>query len=154
VSTSHGRYSRERIVFTLSCALAVTIVVVATPFASLWHQQGELSATKAAIAQVQAQSAALTAEAKTVSSASAAIELAREQYQLVLPGQRLVQVLPGRASSYIAANAGDPGFQPLVNPLNSSSLGSGSSATVATTTTQHAQPGFVSRFLRTLEFWR
>ena len=47
----------------------------------------------------------LKLESKTIDSKAAAIELAREQYQLVAPGQSLIQVLPENS----AGEFGDPG---------------------------------------------
>jgi len=151
VSTSRGRYLRERYALPLSIAIAVTILVAMFPAQSLWRQQSELSATSAAISRVKQESANLTAQAKSVSSAAAAISLAREQYQLVLPGQRLIQILPGSGTGFITANSGDPGQQPLVNP-QSALLNLPTTQATASTPTR-ASGGFVSRLLRTLEFW-
>jgi hypothetical protein len=110
-----------------------------------------LNAASSQIAQISRQSLALSQQAKAVSSEAAAIAQAREQYQLVLPGQSLIQVLPGNGGGYVAANATDPGFQPLVNPGNGVISSAG-----ATTVSSPASGvrGFVSRFVRTLEFWR
>ena len=128
---------------------AISIVTVAFPFQTLWRQQTALNAAASQIAQIHRQSAALTQQARAVSSEAAAIALAREQYQLVLKGQSLIQVLPGNGGGYVAANASDPGFQPLVNPgdgLVPSASGSAHGAS-------SALHGFVTRFVRTLEFW-
>jgi hypothetical protein len=79
--------------------------------------------------------------------------LAREQYQLVAPGQSLIQVLPGDGSGKVSQSTGDPGLQPLVSPTSVSSLAS--SAAGNTLTKKHKAPnGFLGRFERTLEFWR
>jgi len=136
----------------LSVLCAIAIVSVAFPFKTLWRQQIALNAATSQIAQIDRQSASLTQQAKAVSTEAAAIALAREQYQLVLPGQRLIQVLPGNGGGYVAPNSNDPGFQPLVNP----------GTAVVPSSTGHADSspstsglrGFVSRFVRTLEFWR
>ena len=131
---------------------AISIVVVAFPFQTLWRQQTALNAASSQIAQISRQSLALSQQAKAVSSEAAAIALAREQYQLVLPGQSLIQVLPGNGGGYVAANATDPGFQPLVNPGNG--VISSTGATHAVSSPTSGVRGFVSRFVRTLEFWR
>ena len=129
---------------------AIAIVAVAFPFQTLWRQQGALNEARSQIAQINRQTAALTQQAKAVSTEAAAIALAREDYQLVQPGQSLIQVLPGNGSGYVAQNSTDPGTQPLVNigqilAPSSSSSGAGSSSS--------GVHGFVSRFVRTLEFW-
>jgi hypothetical protein len=125
-------------------------VTVAFPFKTLWRQQVALNAATSQIAQINQHSASLTQQAKAVSTEAAAIALAREQYQLVLPGQRLIQVLPGNGTGYVAPNSNDPGFQPLVNP-GTDIVTSGTSGTSSSSTS--GIHGFVSRFVRTLEFW-
>lgn len=131
---------------------AISIVTVAFPFQTLWRQQIALNAASSQIAQINRQSTALTRQAKAVSSEAAAIALAREQYQLVLKGQSLIQVLPGNGGGYVAANSTDPGFQPLVNPGDGVvATPSASSATAHPSTS--GLHGFVTRFVRTLEFW-
>lgn len=121
------------------------------PASALWHQQSEINQTVAQIAAIQRQDQALQLQAKSVSSASAATLLAREQYQLVAPGQSLIQVLPGDGSGKVNQSTGDPGLQPLVSPTSVSSLAIG--ATPAKSTTHQASHGFFARFVRTLEFW-
>ena len=132
---------------------AIAVVVVAFPFQTLWRQQSALNQARSQIAQINRQSAALTQQAKAVSTTAAAIALAREDYQLVQPGQSLIQVLPGNGAGYVALNSTDPGTQPLVN------IGQGvvptSGATSSSAGSSHTGvQGFVSRFVRTLEFWR
>lgn len=120
------------------------------PLSTLWHQQSEINLTTAQINAIKKQDAALKQQATAVSSASAATLLAREQYQLVAPGQSLIQVLPGNGAGGVSANAGDPGFAPLVSPTSVSSL-----TTTATPAPKHSDAnGFLVRFIRTLEFWR
>ncbi len=129
----------------VAIAMAAFIIAVGIPYQALFRQKAQLAASAAAIAHVQDQTKALQQQIAAVKSSSAALALAREQWQLVLPHQGLIQVLPG-------ADAGstDPGFQPIVNPGNADL-----SATTATTQTKVVtNTGFVSRFLRTLEFWR
>jgi hypothetical protein len=115
----------------------------------LWRQQTELDATSNAIALLHQQSANLQRQAEATSSRSAALALARQQYQLVLPGQSLIQILPGAGASS-SAQSGDPGFQPLVSPQNAGLGG----FEAPTTTRVKAGSNFLVRFVRTLEFWR
>jgi hypothetical protein len=135
----------------LAVVTAVAMLVGWFPATAIWHQQSELNATTAQINAIRDQQRALSVQAKSIDSRSAAILLAREQYQLVSPGQSLIQVLPGTGANP-NPNTGDPGLQPLVSPSSVSSL-------VASTKTaakhrDSATKAFVSRLVRTLEFWR
>jgi hypothetical protein len=136
----------------LAFVTAGTMLVLWFPLSTLWHQQSVLNATSAQIAAIRQQDQSLTAQAKSVSSKAQATLLAREQYQLVSPGQSLIQVLPGDGSGYVAQNAGDPGFQPLVSPLSDTSLTS--DPALAGTAKHTTSDAFVARFVRILEFWR
>jgi len=146
IRSNQTRYPRW--VLPLSVLAAISIVVVAFPFQTLWRQQQALNAASSQIAQIGRQSSALTQQAKAVSTEAAAIALAREQYQLVQPGQRLIQVLPGNGAGYVAENSNDPGFAPLVN------LTPTATATATSNRSTSLVHGFVSRFVRTIEFWR
>jgi hypothetical protein len=136
----------------LAVVTAVVMLCAWFPLSALWHQQSVIDQTGAQIAAINKQDQALQTQSKTVSSATQAALVAREQYQLVSPGQSLIQVLPGDSAGQVAANTGDPGFAPLVSPSSISSLSSGGSATHSAT--HGPSNGFISRFVRTLEFWR
>jgi hypothetical protein len=133
----------------LALVTAVVIVAVWFPASALWHQQAQIDSTAAQIKVLQNQEQSLKEESKAIDSKAAAIQLAREQYQLVAPGQSLIQVLPENSAGEVTASSADPGFQPLVAPSDAAPL---------TVTTPHAPPshhaGFLSRLVRTLEFWR
>jgi|SRR5665213_1823697 len=132
----------------LAVVTAVFMLVVWFPLSTLWHQQSQINQTSAQIRALQRQESALKSQAKVIDTKAAAIELAREQYQLVAPNQSLIQVLPGNSAGQVSASSADPGLQPLVSP---------SSATLPSTTHVKASSttnGFVSRLVRTLEFWR
>ena len=152
MSVTHSYINRDRNHWILPLALvtAVAMLVFWLPASALWHQQSVIDATSAQIAAIKQQDQALKLQAKSVSSTSAAMLLAREQYQLVAPGQSLIQVLPGDGSGRVSQSTGDPGLQPLVSPTSVSSLASGATAT---STTHKASSGFIARFVRTLEFW-
>ncbi len=144
------RYPRW--VLPLAVLAALAIVAVAFPFQTLWRQQVALNQAQGEIAQISRQTATLVQQAKAVSTETAAIALAREDYQLVQPGQSLIQVLPGNGSGYVAQNATDPGAQPLVN-IGQGSTSSSTSPGGAGSPSSGVH-GFVTRFVRTLEFWR
>jgi hypothetical protein len=132
-------------------AIVTAIVIVAGwfPASALWHQQAQIDASSTQINALQHQEQSLQQESKTIDSKAAAVQLAREQYQLVAPGQELIQVLPENSAGEVTATSSDPGFQPLVSPTSSAPL------TAATSTPKSShRAGFVSRLVRTLEFWR
>jgi hypothetical protein len=121
------------------------------PFSALWHQQSQIDSTTAQIKALQRQELALKSQANSVDTKAAATALAREQYQLVNPGQSLIQVLPGDSAGQVSASSADPGLQPLVAP---SSMLPVSSSTTTTKATTHGVNHYFSRLVHTLEFWR
>jgi hypothetical protein len=152
-------------------ATAVIILVSWLPVSSLLSQRAQLSATAAHIEQLTVEGRAVAAANERLSSTVAKEQLARERYQLVLPGQRLLLVetpsfRPTSASS-TGPYPGDPGYAPLAAPGSLSdtggSIGTSTGASTGSTTsagtagthpTAVAAPGFVSRVLATLQFWR
>ncbi|HVA52819.1 MAG TPA: septum formation initiator family protein [Acidimicrobiales bacterium] len=137
--------------FPLGVLTAVVMLVGWFPASALWHQQTQINATAAQIKALQRQESALTSQAKSVDTKAAATDLAREQYQLVSPGQSLVQVLPGNAAGQVSPSSADPGLQPLVSPANGGlSVGS----TPSTPAKHTGANAYLSRLVRTLEFWR
>jgi hypothetical protein len=136
----------------LAVVTALATLVFWFPMSALWHQQSEISATAAQIAAIKQQDQSLRLQAKSVSSKAAATLLARSQYQLVAPGQSLIQVLPGDGSGKVSQSTGDPGLEPLVAPSSVSSLAASAAANQAK---KHGpSDSFLARFERTLEFWR
>lgn len=131
----------------LAVVTAVFILVGWFPLTALWHQQSILDSTSAQIKVLQRQQLALTNQAKSVDTKAAATALAREQYQLVNPGQSLIQVLPGNAAGQVSPSSADPGLQPLVSPS------SGSAPVNVRVNVRQSTHGFFSRLVRTLEFW-
>jgi hypothetical protein len=136
----------------LAVVTAIVMLVGWFPASSIWHQQSELNATTAQINAIQSQQRALTLQAKSIDSTSAAVLLAREQYQLVAPGQSLIQVLPGVGPNNVDQSVGDPGLQPLVAPSSVVSL---ATTNTSSKSNHHSSAkAFLSRLVRTLEFWR
>jgi hypothetical protein len=136
----------------LAAVTAIVMLVGWFPLSALWHQQSQLDATAAQVNAIRQQQHALALQAKSIDSTSAATLLAREQYQLVAPGQSLIQVLPGTGSGIVSQSTGDPGLQPLVAPSSVSTL----IAKPGSASAHHPSKsrGFFSRLVRTLEFWR
>jgi cell division protein FtsB len=151
VSATHSVSTHERNRWMVPLAIVTAVVIVAGwfPASALWHQQAQIDATSSQISALQRQEQSLQRESKSIDSKAAAIQLAREQYQLVAPGQSLIQVLPENSSGEVTASSSDPGFQPLVSPTASAPLAAAKSSSKSSHST-----GFVSRLVRTLEFWR
>ena len=135
----------------LAFVTAMAIMFAWFPLSTWMHQQAQINATATQIIAIKQQEQALKVEAKSISTKSAATLLARQQYQLVTPGQSLIQVLPGVQPGNVSASSGDPGLQPLVSPSSAPSIVVNPSTSGVK---HHTTSGFLSRLVRTLEFWR
>jgi cell division protein FtsB len=152
-------------------ALSGAIILVAwLPVGALLNQRAQLSSAQTRLAQLSKEATALAASSSRLRSPEALDQLARAEYQLVAPGQRLIQVLtpsftPSSRSS-TGPYPGDPGFSSLVDPTGTGTVGQDAGGPAATTSTTVATtgsstkgstapaPGFLSRVVATLEFWR
>ncbi len=97
------------------------MLVFSFPFSTLISQHRELSAAATQLAQVRQVNRQLTEQEKQLSSKAEIERRARQDYQLVEPGQTLYNLLPGPGTVASPADgtgttAGDPGNQPLVSP--------------------------------------
>ena len=147
-------------------AMSGGIILVAwLPVGALVNQHAQLSSAETRLAQLSQEAAALAAASSRLRSPQALDQVARAEYQLVAPGQRLIQVLtPSFTPSSRSASGpypGDPGLSALVDPFGTGVIGQGATGTPATSSTPRsstppapATPGFVSRVVATLEFWR
>lgn len=135
----------------LGVVTAALMLVGWFPASALWHQQTQINATAAQIKALQRQELALTSQAKSVDTKAAALQLARAQYQLVSPGQSLIQVLPGDSAGLVSPSSADPGLQPLAPP---SGAGLSTTSAPTPTSTHTSANAYLSRLVRTLEFWR
>jgi hypothetical protein len=118
---------RSRIPVALAAVIALVILGTSFPMTALFSQQNGL----------------LAEQQRQLNSTSDVDRLARQDYQMVMPGQTLYDVLPpsGLAGATAGhATPGDPGSQPLVSPTDapdmtpdpsipSASASSGGSAT-------------------------
>jgi len=148
--------------------LSGAIILVAwLPVGALLNQRAALSSAETRLTQLSREATALTAVSARLHSPAALDQLARAEYQLVAPGQRLVQVLtPSFTPSARSSSGpfpGDPGFSALVDPTGAAQAGATttptaptrSSATATSSSGAHERaPGFLSRVVGTLEFWR
>jgi cell division protein FtsB len=154
---------RSRLVLAGAVIVAAVVLFAWFPAGSLLTQRSSLTATQNQLSALHAQDAALAQEQKNLSDSSEIGRIAREQYQLVSPGQQAYEVLPpsGSASSG-TPYAGDPGSSGPVAPSATPELPPGGVTTTTTTapgthaTHSTAAPtsgGFFSRVLHSLEFW-
>ncbi|HEV3213941.1 MAG TPA: hypothetical protein VGZ03_11160 [Acidimicrobiales bacterium] len=147
-------------------ALSAVIILVAwLPVGALLNQRAQLSSTESRLAQLSKEATALAASSSRLRSPQALDQLARAEYQLVAPGQRLIQVLtPSFTPSSKSSSGpypGDPGFSALVDPMGTGTLGPSvttSPATAPTTAASGAPAaaasrGFLPWVVTTLEFW-
>jgi cell division protein FtsB len=163
---------RRRFLLVGGALLSLAILGAWFPANALYHQHSSLASTEAQLNVLHQQDAALAQERKNLSDAGEISRIAREQYQLVSPGQQAFEVLPRTGSSKAEAPySGDPGLSAPVAPSSASILPPGSGSATTTTApakTTHAvaphpaanaQPAapsrsVVGRMLDALEFWR
>jgi cell division protein FtsB len=159
----------------LAAIFAVAVLVTSFPLSSLLSQHRALSAADAQLAAVRHEDRSLAQQEQDLNSKTAVDRLARQDYQMVLPGQTLYDVLPpsGQPTSSAAGTSasGDPGNQPLVSPDDAPDLSPepGLTPTTVPTSGSHtptaASPSgasgrpapatsFWSRVSSTLEFWK
>lgn len=169
---SQRRSSREarrtRLVLAGAVVVSVGILVAWFPASALVHQKAALAAQNSQLVQLRQEDTALNQEHKNLSDSAEVGRIAREQYQLVSPGQEAYEILPPASTAPAnAPYAGDPGNSAPVAPSAASELPPGS---VATTTqpaasgtpatgsvnhsTESSAGGLITRMLHSLEFWR
>ncbi len=142
--------SKSRMRWAVPVTLAMSAFMLASWFPArlLWSQHQQISQVNAQITALQQQERVLKAQAKTIDSKIALTNLARSQYQLVKPGQSLIQILDGKGTISLGMGSGDPGQQPLAPPSVGNTIPSVSVRTGA------SHSNILSRFVRSLEFWR
>jgi cell division protein FtsB len=162
-SASAGSVGRARLLLVGALVVSAVILFAWFPFGSLLHQRATLSGAQAQLSGLRTQDVALSQESKNLSDAAEIGRIAREQYQLVSPGQRAYEVLPPAGSLAPGVPyAGDPGSSAPVAPNGAAELPPGG----VTTTTTPVPPvhgaksatqsgsGMLGRMLHALEFWR
>lgn len=163
-----GTAIRSRLVLLGAVVVSAIVLFAWFPAGSLLNQRSNLAGTEAQLATLHKQDAALAQEKKNLSDATEIGRIAREQYQLVSPGQQAYEVLPPAGGSTASSPyAGDPGLQAPAAPSSASALPPGSApASSQPTVARHAgttrppsgpvstAPGVFTRMLDTLEFWR
>jgi cell division protein FtsB len=164
------RRRRDRALLIGAVVLSGLMLAAWFPASALYHQHQQLAATSTSLSAVRTEDAALRQEEQRLGSSAEVNRIAREQYQLVEPGQQAYEVLPSSGGAY----DGDPGLEGPVKPSAASELppgstaqsegtqskGEGSGGRSSTTqgrnaTTSPAAPtSLMGRIAQTLEFWR
>jgi cell division protein FtsB len=162
---------RARLAFVGAVVASAVVLFAWFPAGSLLSQRSNLHGTEAELNALHAQDSALAQENKNLSDGGEIGRIAREQYQLVSPGQRAYEVLPPTGATAAGTPyAGDPGSEAPVTPSATPELPPGGVTTTTTTTipdathpasspTQKKAPstssgGLASRMVHALEFWR
>ena len=167
-----GPAGRARLAFLGAIVAAAVVLFAWFPAGSLLSQRTDLHGTQAELNALHAQDSALAQERKNLSDPGEIGRIARQQYQLVSPGQQSYEVLPPSGQTTGSTPyAGDPGSDGPVTPSATSELppggvpdddhGSGCDA-CCDAQARRREPGpastssggFVSRMVHALEFWR
>ncbi|MGD0313633.1 MAG: septum formation initiator family protein [Acidimicrobiales bacterium] len=117
---------RRRIPVALAALFAVTVLATSFPISAIISQHRQLSAASTQLHQLQDENRSLAVQEHELNSKVAINEMAREDFQMVSPGQTLFDVLPpnkktGRSTSG-TSTTGDPADQPLVTPAEAPDL--------------------------------
>jgi cell division protein FtsB len=155
---------RSRLLFVGALLFSAVVLLAWFPATSLLHQHSDLASASGQLSALHKQDAALAQEKKNLSDAGEIGRIAREQYQLVDPGQRAYEVLPpSGAAAAGTPYAGDPGSTGPATPSATPELPPGGVTTTttptghtghATTTAPSSSSGLLGRMLHSLEFWR
>ena len=162
-----GAVGRARLLLLGAVVLSAVVLFAWFPAGSLLSQRSTLTSTQSQLTTLHQQDIALAQEKKNLSDSGEIGRIARQQYQLVNPGQQAYEVLPpSGAATPRTPYAGDPGSTGPVAPSATPELPPGGVTTTTTPSASSAtghggrstQPsegtGFVGRMLHSLEFWR
>ncbi len=118
------RANSRRLPVAIAAVIALVVLGTSFPAAALLRQHGQLSSTSAQLQRLQNQNQLLTQQQQQLNSQAEIERFARQDYQLVFPGQTLFKVLPptGGTATASGALAGDPGNQPLVAPADAPNM--------------------------------
>ncbi len=161
---------RSRFLLIGGALLSAIILGAWFPANALYHQHAGLASANAQLNELHQQDTALAQEGKNLSSSAEIARIAREQDQLVTPGQQAFEVLPPTGSAKAGAPyAGDPALTAPVAPSSASELPPGSETATTQTATTKSEPtssagakshhsaapsGMLGRIVSSLEFWR
>jgi cell division protein FtsB len=142
---------RSRFVLIGGTVLSAVILVAWFPVSSLYHQHAALASASEQLSQLHRQDSALARERTNLSDSSEIGRIARQQYQLVSPGQVAYAVLPPTGAATTGTPyAGDPGLSSPAAPTGTSEL----PPTTASAPKKSASQSTLDRMVHALEFWR
>jgi Septum formation initiator len=133
-------------------SLAVAIVILATqfPLSQLFHGRATLAHASHQLAELQAENRALGGELSSLRSDDTVARIAHEEYGLVLHGERSVVVLPSPGATGVASGPLAETTVPRADLVPSDAIVS----STAPAGPRARTPGFWSRVLGRLEFWK
>jgi cell division protein FtsB len=149
----------SRLLLAGAIVLSAAIIGAWFPFGALLDQRSTLKGDQSELTALRSQDSALSQEQKNLSQSGEIDRIARQQYQLVSPGQQIYEVLPPPGST-TGGSASQGAAGAPVAPSAAAELPPGG---VTTTTVAHSvhkaetqtrSNGLVSRMLHALEFWR
>jgi len=169
-STKRSPTDRRRSFVLVGGAVVVAALMMVAwfPASAILGQRQALNAASQQLATMKSQDAALAHEQSALTKSADISRLAREEYQLVEPGQRLIQVLPpsGTATAAGSGQAPFPGDPGLTKPVAPSAIALLPTGTTTTTTTPRAggkgttastkatgAKNLWNRIVATLSFW-
>ncbi len=137
-----GSIGRARLMLLGAIVVSAAVLFAWFPAGSLLSQRSTLAGTEAQLAALHKQDAALAQEKKNLSDAGEIERIAREQYQLVSPGQQAYEVLPpSGAAAAGTPYSGDPGSDGPVAPSATPELPPGAVTTTPPSTAAAAAQG-------------
>jgi cell division protein FtsB len=156
---------RSRIMLMAAAVVSAVILFAWFPASALYRQHASLVGASSQLHLLHQEDVALAHERKNLGDSSEISRIAREQYQLVSPGQQAYEVLPPSSSATPGAPyAGDPAQAAPVAPSAASELPPGAVSAAATpnagthsSATTHrttSSQGAFERMWRALQFWR
>ena len=140
-------WNNDTMLVPLVSVVSLAVLTFSFPATTILHQNSEIANATQQINAMRMAQQTLIAETKAVSTPEQMALLAREQYQLVPQGDSLIQIVPTNQQGTELGN-GDPGNQPIVNPLATAMSGS-----TSLTTSRTNGSSLWSRVVHTLEFW-
>ncbi len=100
---------RNRMPVVLAAVFALAVLATSFPFTDLLHQHQQLSAEAAQLSQLRHQNQLLPEQQKQLNTSAEIERLARQNYQLVSPGQTLYDILPPSGRRVSGAGRGAVG---------------------------------------------
>jgi cell division protein FtsB len=177
------RLNRRQLLLAVTLVFALVVIGTSVPISGLLSQHRQLTSANAELHRLKQENAALGQEQAELNSKAEIHQLARQDYQLVDPGQIAYTVLPPGGQAGSSSSSGsvsdDPGNQAPVAPANalgmtpdpalpsttpsSGTTSSGSAHTPSSTSragtsapadNSDTSGSFWSRTVHSLEFWR